>query len=107
MEYPDSITLMGMDICYLNESVFKPVFDNKFNSIKFYDYSAGGSTPAYIHFENCENCKNYELIKEKKQNQLKYAYCKGCDQTKLTLFSQEVEKKLSQKCKDSRIFEDA
>ena len=78
------MTFMEMDISYLDESVFKPVLDNKFNRITFYDYSAGGSSPAYIH---CENCKNYWLIKEKKQNQFKYAYCKGYNQTKLTLFS--------------------
>ena len=71
-------------------------FDNKLNLIKFFDCSAGGSTPAYI---DCDNCKNYWLIKEKKQNQFKYAYCKGYDQTKLKLFDQETKTKLSQKCK--------
>ena len=53
-----------------------------------------GSTFANIHFENW---KNYSLIKEKKQNQVKKAHCKA--NYNLTLFHQEIKTKFSQKCK--------
>ena len=45
---------------------------------------------------DCGDCKNYWLIKEKKENQVFNAYCQG--HTTKTLFDKEIQDKLSQKC---------
>ena len=86
---------METNISYLAESVFKPVLNNSSNSIDFFDYKiANGTWNSKI---NCDDCRNYWLIKENYQNQVKEAHCKAND--RLTLFDEETKTKLSQKCK--------
>ena len=46
---------------------------------------------------DCEDCKNYWLIKGNKQQHVLNAYCMGNHNK--TLFDQEIKTKLSQKCK--------
>lgn len=60
-------------ITYLSEQAFKPVLNNKRNQIVF-DYGIEWNSPSTIH---CNHCKNYWLIKEKKQNYIKNTHCKG------------------------------
>ena len=68
--------------------MFKPALNNSLNLIYF------NSIRSKI---DCDDCRNYWLIKENKQNQVTKAHCKANDN--LTLFGQETKTKLSQKCK--------
>ena len=91
---PLKIYLLGSDINYLDKTIFGSVLASKNNSIDF-------TSPNQSHGLNskidCEDCRNYWLIKENKQQQVLYAFCKG--NPKLNLFDQEIKTKLSQKCK--------
>ena len=89
------ITFMQSNISYLAESVFKPVLNNSFNSIDFFNHSI--SNGAYNSKIDCDDCRNYWLIKENKENQVKYADCIA--NNTLTLFDEETKTKLSKKCK--------
>ena len=71
---------------YLADSVFKPFFDNKNNTISL------GNNRNF----NCSDCRNYWLIKENKQNQVTSSYCR--DQSPSKLFDEEIKNKLKQKC---------
>ena len=85
--------LLRSDLNYLSEGVFKSVLDNEKSSIDF-------SPEIYpkIHSKiDCDDCKNYWLIKEKKQNQVLNTHCK--ENPKATLFDKEIQMKLSKKCK--------
>ena len=86
---PIDIQFDSMVISHLDEGAFKSVLDNKNNSIVF----GAGLNSAVI---NCDDCKNYWLIKEGKEKQVKNAKCKGEDKN---LFDDEIKSKLSQKCK--------
>ena len=89
------ITFMQTNISYLAESVFKPVLNNSFNSINFFSHTISNGT--YNSKIDCDDCKNYWLIKENKQTQVKEAHCKANDT--LTLFDQEIKTKKKKKCK--------
>ena len=89
------IQFMQTNVSYLAESVFKPVLNNSLNSINFFNHKI--SNGKYNSKIDCDDCRNYWLIKENKQNQVKEAHCK--DNDKLTLFDQEIKTKFSQKCK--------
>ena len=91
---PIKVTFLKMNISYLAESVFKPILKNSSNSIDFFDHEI--SKGIYNSKIDCDDCKNYWLIRENKQNQVKNAHCKADDT--LTLFDQETKTKLSQKC---------
>ena len=78
-----------MNISHLDEGAFKSVLDNKVNSIVF----GSGNILAEI---DCDDCKNYWLVKEGKEKQVKNAKCKG---EKKNLFDDEIKTKLNQKCK--------
>lgn len=80
------ITFDGVDISSLPENAFKSLLNSTSNSI------------ALIGDSNldCDDCKNYWLIKEKKEKQIINAHCKS---SKKTLFDQENQTKLGQKCK--------
>ena len=92
---PFSIVFMKSNINYLDELVFKPILDqNQWTTIDFF------SSEKYNSKIDCDDCKNYWLIKEKRDQrkyQIKYSSCINDD--KLSLFSQEIVAKLSQKCK--------
>ena len=81
------IEFQSMNISSLPEVSLKTIFDNKKLSINFNWHST----------IDCDDCKNYWLIKGTKENNIKNALCKGND--KKTLFDQEIKTKLSQKCK--------
>ena len=85
------IKFLSTNINHLPEGVFKSILDYENNLIDFSKKSIFNSKI------DCEDCKNYWLIKEKKENQVFNAYCKG-DITK-TLFDKQIQDKLSQKCK--------
>lgn len=87
------IIFLQTNISYLAENVFKPVLDNKSNII---DLISSTKLPKNSTID-CENCKNYWLIKNNKQNQVINARCKHNSMIKL--FDQENQTKLSQKCK--------
>ena len=86
------ITFDGMNINSLPQEVFKSYLNGtKFNiepnSVAF----TGGSTI------DCDDCKNYWLIKQNHEDQIFDATCKR--DNKLTLFDVEIKTKLNQKCK--------
>ena len=90
IQKPFTIILMETNVNYFAESVFKQVLNNSLNSIDiFWD--------EFDFLIDCDDCRNYWLIKENKQNQVKYAHCIA--NNTLTLFDQETKTKLSQKCK--------
>ena len=95
IQNPFQIKFMQTNVNYLAESVFKPVLNNSLNSIDFY-FSYETSKGNYNSLIDCDDCRNYWLIKENKQNQVK-AHCKA--NNTLTLFDQKIKTKLSQKCK--------
>ena len=86
------ITFDGMNINNLPQEVFESYLNGtklniESNSVAF----TGGSTI------DCDDCKNYWLVKQDREDQIFDATCKG--DNKLTLFDVEIETKLSQKCK--------
>ena len=84
------IKFLGTNINHLPEEIFKSVLDYENNLIDFSKESIFNSKI------DCEDCKNYWLIKEKKENQIFNAYCKR--HIKKTLFDKEIQDKLYQKC---------
>lgn len=80
------------NINYLNEAAFKTLLLNENNYIKF--LSPDDSLKPHI---DCDDCKNYWLIKEGKEKQVENPFCKS--DPKKTLFDDEIKTKLSQKCK--------
>ena len=80
------ITFESMNVTSLPEGAFKSFLDD-YKSVAF----TGNSTI------DCDDCKNYWLIKERKERSIMNAHCKG-DQKK-TLFDVDTKTKLSQKCK--------
>ena len=86
------IRFLETDISYLAESIFKPVLSNQLSYVGFTD----NKSPELNQF-NCDDCRNYWLIRDNKQDQIKNAFCKGLNQK--TLFHQEIQLRLSQKCK--------
>ena len=89
------ITFALTNISYLAESVFKSVLNNSLNFVNFYVEDVDNTT--YYSKIDCDDCRNYWLIKENKENQVKEAHCK--DNVTLALFDEETKTKLSQKCK--------
>lgn len=87
------ITFVNQTINYLNEGAFKPILnENENNFIDLSKPSIGFNSKL-----DCDDCKNFWLIKEGKEKQVKNAYCISED--KKTLFDKEIKDKLSQKCK--------
>lgn len=75
----------------LNERAFKTILDNPKGSIDL--YKADDRSHSKI---DCDDCRNYWLIKQNREKQLLNANCNLFNQT---LFDQEIKTKLSQKCK--------
>ena len=90
VQRPLNITFELMNVGHLAEETFKSVLNNSKSYIEFNDRFLNISSTVH-----CENCKNYWLIKENKQ-QVNKPECKG---SKKTLFQQEIKTKFSQKCK--------
>ena len=96
-----SITFINSTINYIPESIFKNVLDRssisfehpflnlyKEQSLKYF-YSKA----SYI---DCDDCRNYWLIKHQKEKQVQKTICKGTDST--GLFDYETISKLNTKC---------
>ena len=75
-----------MTISYIEEAAFKSVLGDHENVVELYD-----------SLIDCENCKNYWLIKEGKENHVKKPICIH-DKSK-KLFDKEIKDKLIQNCK--------
>ena len=78
---------------YIPESSFKTILDqNKNNTIKIFDV-------VYKTLIDCEDCRNYWLIKDNRKTQIKHAICLNSNRnfTK-TLFDDDVVSKLKTKC---------
>ena len=85
---------LGMNVTYLAKSVFKPLLKNSLNSIFF------PSPGLFSSKIDCDDCRNYWLIKKNKENQVKYTKYTDCiANNTLTLFDEETKTKLSKKCK--------
>ena len=80
------VTFEGMNIGHLDEGVF-----NKFLNVTSYSIALFGDSTI-----DCDDCKNYWLVKKGKQDQVKFAHCKSNLQK--TLFDVDIEAKLKQKC---------
>ena len=80
-------------IGYLSEGAFKSVLNNELSLINLNDPQYHGGR--FNSKLDCNDCKNFWLVKEKKDNQVKYAYCKD---DALILFDIQIKDKLSQKC---------
>ena len=79
-----SIVFDNTSISYLPEKVFKPNLNRNLKSrIRFFDDSS---------MIDCNDCKNYWMIKEEKEKQLENLYCKQYKNT--TLFNENVKTKL-------------
>ena len=72
------------EIKVIPESVFKSLLNNTKSSIN--------------SRVDCLNCKNYWLIRDHKQQQLKYPFCTEANYSNRTLFHQEIQTKLKSKC---------
>lgn len=93
VQQPLEVVFQGTNINYIPESVFKPVLNEKNNLIDFFDVDYGTEFNSKI---DCSDCRNHWLIKEKKDGQVLNAFCQ--ENHKNTLFDQEIQTKLSQKC---------
>ena len=91
---PVNIVFDSTGINYLNESAFKSVLNNESNYIIFKSVDIDSFPKARI---DCEDCKNYWLIKNGKEKQVIKAFC--MHDPKMTLFDQNIKTKLNQKCK--------
>ena len=87
------IELSNASISYLNEGAFKPILDaNKYSFVHFQQM-----LPEISSNIDCDDCKNYWLIKQKRDKQILNALCKT--NAKKKLFDKEIQDKLTQKCK--------
>lgn len=84
------IELTESDINFIPELTFKPFLSNGKNEIHF-----SMSSPRYSHID-CEDCRNFWMIRDNKMNQVQNALCKN-DSKKL--FDPEIQLKLKTKCK--------
>lgn len=76
-------------INYLAEGAFKSFLDNRNNRI-------------YSHSKiNCNHCRNYWMIRDKKQQQIQSGICNGNQNRNITLFIPEIQTKLATKCKSN------
>ena len=91
---PLKIFLLGSHINYLDKTIFGSVLDNKNGLIDFTEPNQGDNLNSKI---DCDDCRNYWLIKENKQQQVLYAFCKA--NSTQNLFDQKIKTKFSQKCK--------
>ncbi len=73
--------------------MFKSVLDNEENLIKFPE--SFNISESQI---DCSDCRNYWLIRDNKNNQIRGGYCQGENNLK-RLFSKEIVDKLDKKCK--------
>lgn len=80
------ITFEGMNISHLDEGVF-----NKFLNVTSYSIALFGDSTI-----DCDDCKNYWLVKNGKQDQVRFAHCKSDLQK--TLFDVDIKAKLMKKC---------
>ena len=76
-------------INYLAERAFKSFLDNRNNRI----YSNSKI--------NCNHCRNYWMIRDKKQQQIQSGICNGNQNRNKTLFTPEIQTKLTAKCKSN------
>ena len=83
--------LYNSSLDYFPEATFKSVLNNKNNTIMNFN-----KEPSF----DCENCKNFWLIKDNKEGQMKNIICKqdSGKKVKRTLFNQEIKNKLNLKC---------
>ena len=87
------IELSNISISYLNEGAFKPILDaNEYSFVHFQQMP-----PEFSSNIDCDDCKNYWLIKQKRDKQILNALCKT--NAKKKLFDKEIQDKLTQKCK--------
>ena len=86
VQVPVHTSLQSTNIGFISESAFKTVLSNPKSQINFY----------YNSFVNCEDCRNYWLITEKKENQIKNPRCRG--NSSEILFDENVKSKLILKC---------
>ena len=82
-----SITRLPIEnISFIPESLFKSVLNNENSKVRF-EYS----------YLNCFICKNYWMIRDRKDKQVNNARCNH--NTTLTLFSPQIRLKLNSNCK--------
>lgn len=86
------IGLSSTNISYLNEEVFKPILDaNEYSSVEFYRMPL----EEFSSLIDCDDCRNYWLIKQRREKQVVDAHCKT--DAKKKLFDKEIQDKLTQK----------
>lgn len=81
------ISFEGMNISHLDEAAF-----NQYLNVTNYSIALFGDSTI-----DCDDCKNYWLVKQGKEKQVKFAHCKSNLQK--TLFDDDIQTKLRQKCK--------
>lgn len=91
---PIQILFLKTDINFLNEGAFKSVLNNQSNLIvNNYEHDYDSSQSKI----DCNDCRNFWLVKEEKENQIQNAFCKNY--YNMTLFDEEITTKFSQLCK--------
>lgn len=79
-------------INYLAEQVFKPFLENKKNLVQF--------SLIFNPEIDCDDCRNYWIIRDHLQEQIYYPFCK--QNNKLTLFDLQIQAKFKAKCKSKQ-----
>ena len=85
-----NITFRDTEISYLNKGVFKLALDNNKSVINLVEDTS---------LIDCEDCRNYWLVKDNKQNQVNNAFCRKKPRLAQTLFDHRIKTKLYIKCK--------
>ena len=88
-----SFTFRQSSVDYIPKPSFKTFLNHESNEIFF----ENSYTNPKLNLIDCDDCRNYWLIRDNKQNQVKYTECKGIGSTKL--FDPEIIQKLKTKCK--------
>ena len=94
LQRPVHVLFQRSNISYLNESPFKSLLNRNVNNQIKFSYSLIGNHTLGI---DCSDCRNIWLVKEKRQKQVLHAHCKH--NSTQTLFDDEIQTKLTQKCK--------
>ena len=79
------------NISYLHESVFKSVFD----------YDESSTITFHQTYINCTDCRNQWLLRDRKDRQVKDAYC--IHSVNITLFNSLNRESMSKKCKQLKL----
>lgn len=85
-----NITFRDTEISYLNKGVFQLVLNNSQSVIHLVEDTS---------LIDCEDCRNYWLVRDNKQNQVNDAFCRKNPEFARTLFDQKIKNKLYIKCR--------